>query len=258
MKTILPLSFVITVLLSVNAAYAQLNESDTARFQLRAGITGVWQSGNVELLALRSRLEMVTNGKKNFVFKSQNNSLYQEFSGFKADNDLNSRNFLYYKPQKSFYPFALLYVQTNFRRKIDYRWFGGAGITWQFVRKIHSNLKLSGGMLYENTRFTVNQFNEVFYNGSENIALWRATMYLAGWHRILNGKVKLFYNAYWQPGFEQVPNNRMQVDVGLELPVWKGLSFQTEYLLTYEQVTAQKVKEIDRLFTFGLSYQIRK
>ncbi len=238
--------------------FAQLNESDTTNFQLRVGVTGVWQQGNVELVVLRSRLEMVTNGKKSLVFKTQNNSLYQEFSGFKADNDLNNRNFLYFKPQNRFYPFALLYVQTNFRRKIDYRWFGGGGATWQFVRKSHSNLKLSGGFLYENTRFLGNQFNETFYNGSQNIALWRATIYLAGWHRIFGHKLKFFYNAYWQPAFEQVANNRMQADVGLELPMWKGLNFQMEYLLSYEQVVAQKVKELDRILTFGLSYQIKK
>ncbi len=75
MKTIWLLALVITVLLTVNAAYAQLNESDTARFQLRAGITGVWQSGNVELLVLRSRLEMLTNGKKT-LFLNRKTTVY--------------------------------------------------------------------------------------------------------------------------------------------------------------------------------------
>jgi hypothetical protein len=45
-------------------AFAQLNESDTARFQFRAGVTGAWQKGNVDLLVLRGRLELVTNSHR--------------------------------------------------------------------------------------------------------------------------------------------------------------------------------------------------
>lgn len=251
---------VLTVFLFFTAysSSAQLNESDTTRFQLRAGASGAWQQGNVALVVLRSRLEMVTNGKQPVVFKTQNNSLYQEFSGFKVDNDLNSRNFLYYKPQRTIYPFALLYIQTNFRRKIDYRWFGGVGVTWQLVRQSHTNLKFSAGVLREDTRFSSTRFNENFYNGSRHIALWRGTFYLSGWHRLLNNKLRLFYSTYWQPGFEQVANNRAQADIGLELPIWKGLSFQTEYLFAYEQVVAERIQEIDRILTFGLNYQLKK
>lgn len=258
MKNCFDLFLLTIILLCAKSSFAQLNESDTSRFQFRAGITGVWQQGNVELVVLRSRLELVTNGKKALVFKTQNNSLYQEFSGFKADNDLSSRNFLYYKPQNRFYPFAILYVQTNFRRKIDYRWFGGIGTTWQFVQKSHTNLKFSVGILNEDTYFLSDQFNQIFYNNSKNIKLWRSTLYLAGWHRIFDHKVRIFYNAFWQPAFEQVPNNRLQADVGLELPIWKGLNFQTEYLVSYEQVVAENVKELDRILTFGLNYQFKK
>ncbi len=92
---------------------AQLNESDTSRFQVRVGATGVWQQGNVDLVVLRGRLELVTNSNKRLVVKSQNNSLYQAFSGFKADNDINSRNYFYYNPQQRVYAFAMLYVQIN-------------------------------------------------------------------------------------------------------------------------------------------------
>lgn len=239
-------------------AKAQLNESDTASFQIRAGLTGASQQGNVDLMIIRGRLELVSNSKKPWVFKSQNNRLYQEFSGFKADNDINSRNYLYYKPFRKYYPFALVYLQTNYRREIKSRAFGGAGYTWQVVQHPKTNLKLSGSLVYENTLFRNDQFNESFYNGRNSIPLWRGTVYLAGWHRILEQKVRLFYSAYWQPGFEEVPNNRTSVDIGMDCPVWKGLSATLQYTYTYEQVVTSKVLQSDRIFTFGLSYQIRK
>lgn len=91
---------VIAMLLFGGIAFAQLNESDTLKFQMRGSASGSWQVGNVDLWVVRGKLDMVVNNNKSLVFKSQNNSLYQQFGSFKADNDLNSRNYLYFKPQK--------------------------------------------------------------------------------------------------------------------------------------------------------------
>jgi len=246
------------MLLCRGVAIAQLNESDTAKFHLRLSGTGSWQKGNVDLLVVRGKLELVTNGKNKLVFKSQNNSLYQHFGSFKADNDINSRNYLYYQPQKNIYPFAMSFAQTNYRRKVDYRVFGGLGVTYQMLRNSNNIVKLSASIVNERTRFLTNQFNETSYNGNNNITLWRVTMYVSGLHKLLQNKVRLFYNAYWQPAFEPVPNNRVQIDAGIELPVWKGLSVNAQYIYIYEQVVAQKVKQTDRILTFGVSYQMKK
>ncbi len=239
-------------------AKAQLNESDTASFQLSAGITGALQRGNVELLIIRGKFDLVSNSNKDLVFKSQNNSLYQEFSGFKADNDINSRNYLYFKSFRKYYPFAMFYLQTNYRRKIKSRVFGGAGYTWQVIQKPKTNLKLSGSVVYENSVFRSDQFKESFYNGSNSIPIWRGTVYLAGWHRLYDQKFRLFFTAYWQPGIEEVPNNRASLDIGFDLPVWKGLSAAAHYTYTYEQVVVSNVLQVDSILTFGLSYQLKK
>lgn len=246
------------LLLSGSNAFAQLNESDTSIFQTRLGTSGSLQKGNVELLVIRSRVELVSNGKKNFVFKSQSNSLFQRFGVKKADNDLNSRNFLYFKPRSKFYSFAMVFIQTNFRRKIDYRWFAGLGGTFQAVDKPLHNLKFSASIVKEQTRYSTGFFNESYYNGNELIAPWRGILYCSGVHRIIKSKVKLFYNANWQPAFDKVPNNRVQLDIGAEMPVWKGLNFQVEYILNYEQVVASNIKQLDRILSFGVNYQLRK
>ncbi len=246
---------IIILLLASLGTYAQLNESDTARFQFRAEASGAWQQGNVDLLVLRGRLELVSNSHHPIVFKTQNNSLYQEFSGFKADNDINSRNYLYWKPKQKVYPFAMLYWQTNYRRQIDSRWFSGAGVTWQFVQKSMSTIKVSASMVYEATQFKSNTFNQEFYSGNEQIDLWRATVYIAGWHRLLDDNLRLNYSAYWQPGLDEVSNNRAQVDAGLDYPVWKGLRLLAQYSFTYEQIVAAGILQHDRILTFGISYQ---
>ncbi len=107
---------------------AQLNESDTLNFQLKTGISGNLQKGNVDLFLIRGRLEFSFIPVKTLVFKSQNSSLYQSFSGRKADNDLFSRNYLYFRPERRLYPFAISYSSSNFRRRIRFP------ISWIFRR----------------------------------------------------------------------------------------------------------------------------
>jgi len=238
-------------------AMAQLNESDTTRFQLRAGTTGAWQKGNVDLLVLRGRLEFVTSSHNALVFKTLNNSLYQEFSGFKADNDINSRNYLYLNPYRKIYPFAMVYFQTNYRRAIDFRSFGGVGATWQIVQQPITTLKLSASLIYELTRFRGNQFNEVAYNGNETIELARATIYLAGWHKLVENRLRVYYSGYWQPGLNGTSNNRFQLDAGLDFPLWKGLNATLQYAYSFEQIVTASVKQNDQVLTYGLSYSIK-
>ncbi len=249
---------IIILLCKSMIAHAQLNESDTARFQMRAGLNGIKQTGNVDLGILRSRLELVAKISPSFTFKSQNNSLYQEFSGFKADNDINSRNYLYYKPQNRLYPFAMAFVQTNFRLKIDSRFFTGVGLTYQLIRKHNHSLKLSGSVVYEETHFSKNLFNETYYNGSNLIAIWRPTIYLAGIHKFSNDRVKFHYSTYWQYGIADVQNQRFQAETGIDFKLWKGLSVTAQYLFIFEQVVPEKILQKDGILTFGLAYQLTK
>ncbi len=249
---------VIAMLHLGSVAMAQLNESDTLKFQMRASASGSWQKGNIDLLVVRGKLDYVANGNKSLVFKSQNNSLLQQFDSFKADNDINSRNYLYYKPQLIIYPFAMFFAQINFRRKIDYRFFGGIGVTYQVVKTENNSVKLSASVVKEKTRFSANQFNQGHYNGDKDIVLWRGTAYVSGNHKMAKSTLRLFYNAYWQPALEAVPNNRVQVDAGVEMPIWKGLSVNVQYIFNYEQVVTEKIKQTDRMMTFGIAYQFKK
>jgi hypothetical protein len=239
-------------------AHCQLNESDTTAWQLKAGTTGFLQQGNVTFLAIKAKVEILSNGTKTWVFKSQNNNLYQEFGNRKADNDLNSQNYLYYKPRKTFYPFAMTYLQTNFRRKINYRWFGGIGATWQFVNKTAGKMKLSAAVIKEVTDYRVNNFNESYYNGSDRINLYRATIYLAGWHKFFENLLKFYYTAYWQPGFDAVSNNRYQLDMGIDLPARNGLNVTVQYNLSYEAIVADKIFQTDRILSFGFNYLFQR
>lgn len=115
--------------------FAQINESDSVRFHGLFSLTGAWQEGNAEVLIVRGKAEASWRPVKNWVLKTQNAYLYQEFFNNKADEDIYSRNFLYLRPENRVYPFVLQLIQTNFRRKINYRYFTGLGTIFQVVHK---------------------------------------------------------------------------------------------------------------------------
>ncbi len=239
------------------AAYGQLNESDTALLQLRASVSGNFQKGNVNLLLLRGYLEASVAPSKNWVLKSQNVSLYQAFFKTKADNDVLSRNFIYYRPYRRFYPFAIAYVSTNFRRQIAWRYFTGLGATAQILQAENHQLKASVGVVYEQSKFTSEMYNYGKYNGSNTINNWRATTWLWGKHRIWQNRLTGYYSMYWQPSFQDRYNYRLQADLGIELQVWKGLAFNAHYTYTLENVVAVKTAQTDQIVSFGLAYTAR-
>lgn len=238
-------------------AFSQINESDTAKLQLRATLTGNYQKGNVDVLTLRSKLELSLALADDVVFKSQNSSLYQSFYSVKADNDVFSRNYFYYGPQHRIYSFAIAYVSTNYRRKINTRYFTGVGFTYQLLNKPLHVLKLSTSAVYEQTKFAGTSFNHAEYNGSNRIGLWRETLYAGGWNYLFQNCLRFSYDAYWQPAFNNRKNYRTQVDAGLDFPVWKGLSFTMLYTFTHENVVITKVKQEDTILTFGITYNLK-
>ncbi|WP_020606869.1 DUF481 domain-containing protein [Spirosoma spitsbergense] len=244
--------------LTAASTLAQLNESDTTLVQVRASLTGSVQQGNVDVTTVRGKLDFTLSPTRNWVFKSQNSSLYQSFYSTKADNDLFSRNYVYFRPWQRVYPFGIGYVSTNFRRSIAFRYFVGAGSTVQLVNRRQHVLKASVGVVYEETRFSASMFNEAAYNGSSTIARWRATTWLGGGHYLLDNHLRLYYDAFWQPAFSDGVNYRWQFDVGFDFPIWRGLAFNALYTYIHENVVVTHIRADDKILTAGLSYNIRK
>lgn len=248
----------LTGLASAGPVSAQLIESDTMKLQARATLTGNYQKGNVELFTLRSKLDFSFMPSSDWVFKSQNASLYQEIFDKKADNDIFSRNYLYYKPEHKLYPFVIAYISANYRRKITLRYFTGAGITYQLLNSDNHVIKISANTVFEESHFAGAEYNYKKYNGNDKIKLWRGTAYAGGWSYFAEKHIRIYYDAYWQPAFDDANNYRTQFDIGLDLPVWKGLSLTSLYTFTHENVVIKNIKQDDRILTFGLSYSIKK
>lgn len=238
--------------------FAQINESDTSKFQSRTSLTGNWQGGNVEFLAFRAKIDISTKFFGQLVFKTQNAYLYQEFFRQKADEDIFSRNFVYVSPQNRFYAFGLAWISTNFRRKIDFRYFTGLGATYQLVQQKNHVLKIAFSGVYEQSNFRTNTFNETFYNNSFQITTWRFSAWLFGKNHFMNDKLIFHYEAYLQPSLQRKDNFRWQTEIGFDAKIFKNIAFTTNFVYTYESVVAEKLKNEDYMLSFGLSFYLKK
>lgn len=233
---------------------AQINESDTLFFQYNTALSGNLQTGNLEAFALRLKADFSYAPTRHWAFKTQNAYRYQEFFKFKVDNDFNSRNFFYLGQQRRVYPFAMAFVATNFRRKIDFRHFTGAGVTWQIVRAPGHSVKMALSGVYESTRFADNEFNYPEYDGANRIETWRASAWLFGKHLLWSRRLRIYYEIFVQPSLQNADNFRWQAETGIEWPLWKGLGLTANYVFTRENVTVRTVKAKDGLLTFGIVY----
>ncbi|MDX2048741.1 MAG: DUF481 domain-containing protein [Chitinophagaceae bacterium] len=246
------------LLATTQYALAQINESDTLKWQFRVSLTGSYQQGNAEILNIRSRLEFLVRPDEKWAFKSQISSLYTQFFDRKIDNDINVRNFLYFQPEHRLYGYIAAFAFTNHRRKLKSRYVFAAGPTWQAIRSKNFILKLSANMVYESSLFKDTVFNQAKYNGQDKINLWRYSLYAGGWGFLFNNRLRLYYELFLRQAFNNSKNYRTHLEVGFDFPVWRGLSFNTVYTSTHENVVVKNIKEDDRILTFGLSYLFRK
>ena len=234
---------------------AQINESDTLSLKADLSLTGFWQGGNVETLIFRAKSNVSFKPFNKWVFKTQNSYVYQEFGQEKADEDILSLNFLYLNPEKRFYPLALGFVSTNFRRKIDVRYLVGAGVTYQILTHKKHWLKVSLTSEYEYTKFDETNFNRSgqAYQGESNINTMRGTLWVNGKYHIFKDKVILSHESYFQPSLDDSDNFRWRADLGAEFPIWKFLSFKVNYLHSFESIVIADQKQEDQFLTFGLT-----
>ena len=247
MKKVLFCFFFLPLLLA-----AQIDESDTLKVKASLSVTGFWQGGNVETWIFRTSADVRFQALERWVFDTKNSFVYQAFGRQKADEDLLSRNFLYFNPKQRVYPLLIGIASSNFRRRIDVRYLIGGGITYQILTKKENWLKFSISSEYERTNFNQDNFNLAEYNGNSSINTLRGTLWLNGRHQILDKKIIFKHESYFQPSLQRSNNFRWRTDLGLEIPFWKFISFTINYVDTFESIVIEGQRLEDRLLSFGL------
>lgn len=233
------------------ASKGQLNKLDSTAFTARLACSGSLLEGNVSRLLLVNRLDLNYAGQQ-WGYSNRTDYQYGEKNRSLSENDLVAYNFFYYQPAKKIYPFIMTIVETNYRRKILFRYQAGPGITYTLVKKPISLLRASFSATYEHTRFKEHQFENLADTSSNTIATYRITPRIYGVHALWKGKLNIVYELWLQQSIEHAANYRFFLEQGWEVPLIKHLDLKTTIRYTYENVRLKGLKAYDLFWVFGI------
>lgn len=232
--------------------FAQLSESDTIRWQTKFNATGSVLDGNVARTLLLNRLQ-VTHANPTFGMSTRNDFQYGRTRHMLTERDIISYNFFYLRPFDRVYPYVMGLLETNLRRKIDFRYQVGPGASWNILYKKPSVLKLSVTMTYENTQYNGVTFDDEQYNGTDGIEAWRITGRVFVRHK-LNNNVGISSEFWWQQSLTEWDNYRYHLEGALEFPLSKHFALRTAVRYSYEKIALIGLEPFDLLWTYGFTF----
>jgi hypothetical protein len=244
---------VIIALLPCQAAFAQLTDIDTLQWQYRLSATGSLLTGNVERLLLISGGELA-HVQKILGFKTGNTFQYGTIRKRQTEDDLVSRNFVYLFPKARFYPYLMAWFEKNLRKKIAFRRQLGLGVSYTLSLSATHRMKASLTLSRETTDFAGKITPNASPESGETITTYRATLRFIGKHALLQSKLRIAYEIWYQPSLRDDKNYRHHFDGAMEWPVSKKIALRAAVNRTHESVVLPAVKKSDLLFTFGITF----
>lgn len=251
--------FVTVMFLCRSMAVAQLQETDTSRWQLNVSLSGKLNTGNIQRFIITPEINVthIARNKKWGVALGERYT-YGTFAKRRTENDVLSRNFLYLFPEKRIYPFVMLWMNTHKGQELRFRYQAGVGVTFVPLQKRKHTIKLSLTASYEQNWYNeagiinINDLSTSRYN------TFRATFRLAGNHLFAKDLILLYYESYFQQSLQQRRNFRLFAEGGLNVKVFKGLGIKTFVSYEYQTAHLETEKDYDLIFNFGLNYRWSK
>ncbi len=236
-------------------AKAQLLEKDTTAWSATLAGSFFLSTGNVDRLLLRADAA-VRHLAPGWGFSAEQTYQYGTFGAFQTENDLFSRNFLYYQPRKRVYPYAMLWLESNYRKRIDFRYQVGPGLSWRVIGGGKHLVKFSLTGTYERTHFAGNDFVNADSQSSPIIETLRLTGRLYGTHRLAGGKLSLLYEGWFQQSLRFRNNYRFHTHVLVQAPLSRAVSLQSRLDYLYEHVVLRGVAPGDLYLTVGVQLHV--
>lgn len=237
---------------------AQLNESDTARWQVNSNLSVRLNTGNVERLIITPELNAAhLPRRKTWGFSARQRFTYGTFGAFRTENDLLSRNFLYLYPTRRIYPYLMVWLQTHALQMLDFRYQAGLGITVVPLRKNQHVIKLSATATHEQNWYRERGLQHLDNPMALHYAVFRITARVYGSHSFSQQAVSIYYECLFQQATDNENNWRVFAESGITSRITKQFSMRTYINYEYQQVHLLTRKPHDLVLNVGLNYQVR-
>ena len=228
---------------------AQLSETDTTAWQYLISASGSITRGNAERVLLLNKAE-IKHVQQPWGFITSNTYRYGTLSRVKREDDIGTKNYLYWHPHHRLYPYGLLWVESNLRQKLGVRWMLGGGVTKVAVQQPDLLIKLTAGFVWEKNRYLKDVPElESRGNGYEP-SRWRARLFarFAAWEGAVKGNVEAWYMPAWNFNSDY----RYYIDGNIDVPVKAGWSFRAHGQFLYNNWIVPGTSRGDLLITYGL------
>jgi hypothetical protein len=240
------------LLLMSHAAAAQLNEADTLRLRVRATVSGSWLEGNISRLLVINRVE-AAYAQPGWGFATRTDYQYGSIRHRRTENDVDSWNFVYRHPLARAYPYAMLVVETNYRRQVENRLQPGVGVSYSLLHQAPHLLRLSLTGAWEQTRYGGTRFEHRPDTTASVIETWRVIGRIFGQHRLIERRLRVLYEVWYQQALRARANYRYRAEGTLEAPITKHVALRATARYSYENVVLVGIKPNDLFITYGLT-----
>jgi len=146
---------------------------------------------------------------------------------------------------------VILSFSKSLRRGIDFQYQAGPGAVYRVFGNQQSFMRVGSAVVYEHSRYEGDRFED-YAGTSDVINKWRLMAFVAGTQTLPNGRMRIVYEASWQPAF-QGPNNRVYAIAGIEAPVSRYVALRGNLEYIHENVVLVDRSRYDLLLTFGVT-----
>lgn len=235
--------------------HAQLSETDTMRLQYNLSTTGTLSKGNVERFLVITKGELKHRSAQ-FGMITSNTYRAGTIRGAKTEDDIISKNYFYLRPDQQIYPYQLTWLERNWRRRIDFRYQLGLGVSFVPVKQEGQLFKISLTAIHERTYFRDSNFRHAPEAESSRIDSWRGRVRVFGRHDLFDEKVQWHYEFWAQQSPFKRYDRRYYFESSLEIPLVKNFALELALNYLWENIALEEVKQHDLFLTFGASWGI--
>ncbi len=225
------------------------------RWQYDLGATGTLSTGNVERLLLIAKGEL-KHRTDHFGMISSNTYRVGTIRGKKTEDDIISKNYLYLGPDRRFYPYQLTWLERNWRRRIDFRYQLGLGVSFVPLNELGQLFKISLTAIHERTYFRDSNFRHDPEAASARINSWRGRVRVFGRHELFGQRARWHYELWAQQSPFKSYDRRYYFETTFEVPLVKKFAFRMALSYLFENIALEDTQRHDLFLTFGANYGI--
>ncbi|UTW63603.1 DUF481 domain-containing protein [bacterium SCSIO 12741] len=245
MKTVLLFLLISLGTIPLFAQQSDSLETDSLQWEIRAGMMGQWQKGNLNQWSVMPNA-LIRAYKKTFLVELMAKYSYVQVEGITPINDFWTKAIFQYRPTQRLYPVA--HSINGFAKSfgIDHSFVNGVGGGVNLIKNNSSYLQLHALGTYLNLQFSNSSPHSSFALGSlirarlpisKNLSfLWELSTY----HSTRQ-------SAFWGGGNE----------VSLEFKITRRFFALINHQLFYNNIAAEGVEKLNTQTLLELSYQFR-